>query len=105
MELSKLKKFFVVATIAVMMIVTSSSLALGSDARRDLMGADAADPAVMAFDFAAARPVGLLSLATGAAFFIASLPFSILGGNTGEAFDKLVIDPARYTFLRPLGGF
>jgi hypothetical protein len=39
----------------------------------------------------------------GTAFFIASIPFSALSGNANEAFHELVIDPARFTFKRPLG--
>jgi hypothetical protein len=31
------------------------------------------------------------------------LPFSLLGGNVGESAEKLVAEPARYTFTRPLG--
>jgi hypothetical protein len=30
-------------------------------------------------------------------------PFSAMGGNFGESFDKLVKEPAAYTFTRPLG--
>jgi hypothetical protein len=39
----------------------------------------------------------------GTAFFIASIPFSALSGNDNEDFHELVIDPARFTFKRPLG--
>ncbi|MGM0454270.1 MAG: multidrug transporter [Thermodesulfobacteriota bacterium] len=61
------------------------------------------DPAAMFVDLVAARPVGMASLATGAATFVVSLPFSLLGGNTPEAFDQMVTSPAKYTFLRSLG--
>ena len=100
----KVKKVFVVISIVLLIIAVNGSVVFGSEARMDPM-VGAADPAVMAFDFAAARPLGFAALVTGTSFFIASLPFSILGGNTGAAFDKLVADPAKYTFLRPLGGF
>ena len=36
---------------------------------------------------------------------IKKLPFSLLGINVGEAGSKLVLDPARFTFVRPLGEF
>jgi hypothetical protein len=32
-----------------------------------------------------------------------SLPFSAMGGNTKTAFNKMVADPAAFTFKRPLG--
>ena len=50
-----------------------------------------------------ARPFLLALTTVGTAFFIVSLPFSALGGNTGEASQKLVIGPAKSTFLRCLG--
>lgn len=49
------------------------------------------------------RPIGIAVTALGAAVFIVSLPFSVLGGNTKDAFHELVVDPARFTFNRPLG--
>jgi hypothetical protein len=41
----------------------------------------------------------------GCGAFLISLPFSLLGGNTKEAFNALVAQPAQYTFLRPVGDF
>jgi hypothetical protein len=61
------------------------------------------DPGAMAADLLLARPVGLCAIVAGAAVFVVSLPFSALGGNTGQAYQKLVADPAAYTFRRPLG--
>lgn len=49
------------------------------------------------------RPLMLVSTVFGAATFVVTLPFSALGGNIGEAGNTLVVEPARYTFLRPLG--
>lgn len=57
----------------------------------------------MLFDLIFLRPLGLAATGVGAAAFILSLPFSALGGNTGEAAQKLVVAPAKYTFTRPLG--
>jgi hypothetical protein len=41
----------------------------------------------------------------GSGLFIISLPFSLLGRNTGDALDYLVVDPAKFTFTRSLGDF
>ncbi len=49
------------------------------------------------------RPLGLAATVLGAAVFVISLPFHALGGNTREAARKLVVEPAEYTFKRPLG--
>ena len=59
----------------------------------------------MVFDFLLVRPVGIIATAVGSVFFVVSLPFSALGDNVGEAGEKLVKDPAKYTFKRPLGDF
>nr|CBX30648.1 hypothetical protein N47_E41600 [uncultured Desulfobacterium sp.] len=59
----------------------------------------------MLADFVAVRPVGIISLATGYVVFVLSSPFSALGGNIATAWDKLVVEPAEYTFTRPLGSF
>jgi hypothetical protein len=59
----------------------------------------------MVFDLALVRPLGIIGVAVGTGAFILSLPFSALGGNTNEAFERLMADPARYTFKRPLGDF
>jgi hypothetical protein len=60
---------------------------------------------LMVADFLVARPIGLASLMFGAVSFVASLPFSALGKNVDEAFDFMIVEPAVYTFTRPLGGF
>ncbi len=57
----------------------------------------------MVGDLLVARPLGIAIFAVGSATFVATLPFSMLGGNTGEVGKTLVIDPAREAFVRCLG--
>ncbi|MCL4722480.1 MAG: multidrug transporter [Gammaproteobacteria bacterium] len=57
----------------------------------------------MFVDFIVARPLGLCATVVGAAAWVVTLPFSALGGNVDEATQTLVVKPARYTFVRPLG--
>ncbi len=59
----------------------------------------------MVFDALVVRPVGIVGTIFGCGVFIVSLPFSALGGNTKEAFNTLVTQPAKFTFERPLGNF
>jgi hypothetical protein len=59
----------------------------------------------MAIDLIAVRPIGIVATLAGAVVFLVSWPFSALGGNSEEAWDTLVADPATYTFQRPLGDF
>jgi hypothetical protein len=60
---------------------------------------------LMMADLVFGRTLGLAAMVVGTGFFIISLPFSATGGNTDMAAQRLVADPARYTFQRPLGDF
>lgn len=57
----------------------------------------------MTGDLLIARPALLVITAVGTVVFVASLPFSLLGGNSGEAAQELVLKPAEATFVRCLG--
>lgn len=59
----------------------------------------------MMYDFFVIRPVGIVATAIGSVVFVISWPFSALGNNVDVASQKLVKDPAAYTFKRPLGEF
>jgi len=59
--------------------------------------------AEMLADFVLVRPLMLVSTVLTTATFVVSLPFSLLGGNVGDAAKSLVVEPAKYTFVRPLG--
>lgn len=50
-----------------------------------------------------ARPLLLLATGVGLTLYTATLPFSILGGNTKQAAETLVLTPASATFRRCLG--
>lgn len=57
----------------------------------------------MVADVVLVRPVMLAITAVGSVFFVVSLPFSLIGGNAGDAADMLVVQPANNTFVRCLG--
>jgi hypothetical protein len=59
----------------------------------------------MTVDLFLARPLGLVATLCGTVVFVVSSPFSALGGNSGQAWDTLVINPTEYTFRRPLGAY
>lgn len=56
-----------------------------------------------AADLLIARPGGLAATVLGAAVFVVGLPFTLINGSTGQAAQQLVVQPAQYTFTRPLG--
>jgi hypothetical protein len=49
------------------------------------------------------RPAGIVATVVGAAVFVVTLPFSIPTKSVDKAAQKLIVDPAKYTFVRPLG--
>ena len=59
----------------------------------------------MLVDGVVVRPLQFSSLVIGTVSFVLSIPWSALGGNLGEAYSKMMVEPARLTFKRPLGGF
>ena len=59
----------------------------------------------MLYDTIVLRPVGFVATVVGSVFWLISLPFSAAGDNVDTATEKLVKEPAAYTFKRPLGEF
>jgi hypothetical protein len=49
------------------------------------------------------RPIGIVATLVGVAAFIVALPFSLPTRSTDKVAQKLVVAPAQYTFVRPLG--
>jgi hypothetical protein len=57
----------------------------------------------VAADLLLARPAGLVATVVGTAIFVVGLPFTLINGSTEQAAQKLIVEPANYTFTRPLG--
>jgi hypothetical protein len=65
---------------------------------------DTPSAAAMAFDFLLVRPLGLAATVVGSVLFIAQLPFAVVMLDSPSVpAQKLVVDPAEFTFRRPLG--
>ncbi len=60
-------------------------------------------PDEVAADLLLVRPFALSSIIVGSAIYIVTLPFTIPTGNLGLAGRKLVVEPVKYTFSKPLG--
>ena len=95
------KKSLVLMTVAALLVIPFGSTAMAEEYF------ETEDPSAgaMMFDLCLVRPVALVATAVGAVTFVVSWPFSILGGNAGDAGKKLISEPAAYTFKRPLGEF
>ncbi len=57
----------------------------------------------MLADLVVLRPFGIAAMVMGTAAFIAALPFSLPTKSVEKVAQKLIVEPAKYTFARPLG--
>ena len=91
-----------VALLVVVLLLWATSLVHAAEdayvPRSDDVSAEA-----MIADGLLLRPGGLIATLVGSAVFVITLPFSIPTKSVEKAAQKLVVDPARYTFVRPLG--
>jgi hypothetical protein len=95
------KQSLVFLVAAVLLLAWAASPALAAE-KQYVKGEDR-NAVAMIFDLVILRPLGLAATVVGTAVFVISLPVSAIGGNTGEAAKKLVAEPVKYTFTRPLG--
>jgi len=95
------KQSMILLLIAAMIFIPFGTSALAQSKTMD----NNASAEAMTADLLVIRPLGIVATVVGSAIFIVSLPFSALGGNTKTACWKLVQDPAKFTFKRPLGDF
>jgi hypothetical protein len=90
--------FFLIA--ALLFVPFASSAIASVDFEKEDPSAGA-----MVADFVLVRPVAIVALVLGSAFFVVTLPFSAIGGNVKAAAKNLVVKPAKFSFVRPLGEF
>ncbi|MDJ0781101.1 MAG: hypothetical protein QNJ22_03975 [Desulfosarcinaceae bacterium] len=89
---------------ALLVIVTLVGMTFAGAAGAAVIGEDNQVTAgKMAADALVVRPLGFVATLVGSVLFVVSLPFSALGGNVEEVGQRLVIDPALFTFKRPVG--
>ncbi len=86
----------------------STGLALSGPAAateydRGYLDSEGPHGADMAGDLFIVRPATAGITVIGTAVWLVSLPFTLIGGNAGEAGKTLIVEPFSYTFARPLG--
>ncbi|GAA3583745.1 MULTISPECIES: hypothetical protein [Marinobacter] len=84
-------------------VATATILSLSATSGHARTVDESPSAAAMTVDALVARPVLLATTVVGAAVYVVSLPFSLLGGNASEAGEVLVLGPAKATFVRCLG--
>jgi len=56
-------------------------------------------------DVVVVRPVSFVATVLGSVFFVVAWPFAAASKSTHETANVLVVEPAQYTFTRPVGDF
>lgn len=97
-------QLWVALTVAVLFLC-ATSLVHAEDTSYMAPGRNGDDVTVEALiaDGLLMRPAGVVATVLGTVAFVVTLPFSIPTKSVDKAAQKLVVDPARYTFVRPLG--
>ena len=54
-------------------------------------------------DLVLQRPFGIAATLVGVGTWVLSLPFTVFSGSTGNAGQKLIVEPGAHVFTRPLG--
>jgi hypothetical protein len=67
--------------------------------------AAASDYGVSILDLFVARPLGLAATAAGSGLFVVAWPFAAATSTVNETANTLVVTPAKFTFVRPVGDF
>lgn len=101
--MSKYKKTIASFFLILSLIISPISWGTGAAGTDNLDNQNS--PMAMTVDLVLCRPLGFVAMLGGTLVFVVSSPFSALGGNIEEAWDSLVVNPAEYTFKRPLGEF
>jgi hypothetical protein len=102
-EMPRLKKTSLILMMSSLFLLTIVTAPVSAESNSPITEVDLR--LAMAGDMILARPLGMVGTVLGTTGFILSLPFSAAGGNVGEAARKLVVEPAKYVFVRPLGHF
>jgi len=99
-----IRKSVLVFTVFVMVIVPFTAFAQ-EYAQDPFQKKEEVSSGVIAFDALIVRPVSLGAILAGSLIFVIALPVTSFTGETRMTYEKLIKDPARYTFKRPMGEF
>jgi hypothetical protein len=94
------QQVFVVTIAVVLLAMTSSGQA---EEYAPIAAQKEVTAEAMLADVIVLRPFGIAATVLGTAVFVVSLPFTLPTRSVDKAAQKLVVDPAKFTFVRPLG--
>jgi hypothetical protein len=93
------KTFVALAAAAVVMLANPPAYA--EDYADSISSAPSAE--AMAFDLVLIRPLGVVATVAGVGLFVLSLPIALFTWDIKDPAQRLVVEPARFTFARDLG--
>jgi hypothetical protein len=91
-----------VALLVAVLFLGATSLVRAAEDSYTVRTEDVSAEAIIA-DGLLMRPGGIVATVLGTAVFVVTLPFSIPTRSVDKAAQKLIVDPVRFTFVRPLG--
>lgn len=102
--MSAKSRVFSFAAAAVLLAASASASAEDSVNASFSSEADATPSSgAIAMDVLVLRPLSLVGTLLGTAVFVVGLPFEVMAGDVAGPAKRLVAQPAKFTFVRPLG--
>jgi hypothetical protein len=89
--------------IGVLSLAVFLGTSMPSTAYANLDGTEEGDDIAIVVDLFVLRPAGVVATAGGLVIFVGSLPITIATLSIKKTFYALVVNPARYTFVRKIG--
>jgi hypothetical protein len=99
--MNRMTQQVLIVTMAILMIAMTSLVRaqeyVASPAPKEATGE------AMLADVFILRPFGIAATVLGSVAFVVALPFTLPTRSVDKAAQRLVVDPAKFTFVRPLG--
>ena len=96
--MTALRKFFSMLTLAIFLGISMPSVSYASPD-----GTEEGDDISVVVDLFILRPAGVAATVGGFVIFVGSLPIALATLSVNKTFYALVVNPARYTFVRKIG--
>ena len=100
---ARLRKFLAAFCVLALLVGVTAPAYSSSDRMTAMM--EGTDPVSPVFDVLVLRPLGLVTLIGGFVIFVVTSPITLITRphEIGRPFDRLVVSPAKYVWVDPLG--
>lgn len=92
-----------IVVLVIVALCSTTCLAQQGDKAYTATTTNEAGAGEMLIDITFLRPLGFAATVLGTVAFVVSLPVTLITQQTDKAAQKLIVDPGKYTFVRPLG--